>query len=116
MTREMPDDLLLWREADDGMNARGANSGFFARHWTAPFRYHWRPSLLEDAPGAAVSPSTVTAALEELGKSREALEAERQAHEQARSEAREAQALAGERGKRIAALEAERDRECEGRG
>jgi hypothetical protein len=43
------------------------------------------------------------------------LEAERQAHERARSEAREAQALAGEREKQIATLGAERDREREGR-
>ena len=59
--------------------------------------------------------SELSAALEEVGKGREALEAERQAHERARSEAREAQAIAGEREKRIGDLQAERDRERAGR-
>jgi hypothetical protein len=57
----------------------------------------------------------LTAALAEVGKGRAALEAERHAHEQTRSDAREARALAGEREKQIAALEAERDRERQGR-
>ena len=59
--------------------------------------------------------SELSAALEEVGKGREALEAERQARERSASEAREAQVLAGEREKRINALEAERDRERQGR-
>jgi hypothetical protein len=57
----------------------------------------------------------LTAALEEVGKGRAALETERQAHERSSSDAREARALADEREKRIAALEAERERERQGR-
>jgi hypothetical protein len=59
--------------------------------------------------------SELSAALEEVGKGRAALETERQAHEQVKSEAREARALAGEREKRIADLQAERERERQGR-
>jgi hypothetical protein len=45
------------------------------------------------------------AAKEEARKGREALEAERQAHEQTRSNARETLAVAGERAKCLAALD-----------
>jgi len=47
------------------------------------------------------------AARESIGKGAEALEAERRAHEQTRSQAREAQAIAAERAERIAAQERE---------
>ena len=55
------------------------------------------------------------AAKQDARKGRAALEAERQAHEQTRSEAGEARAVAEERAQRIAALEAERERERQGR-
>jgi chromosome segregation ATPase len=48
---------------------------------------------------------------EDLRQGRKVLEAERQAHEQMKSDAREARALAEEREKRITVLETERDRE-----
>jgi chromosome segregation ATPase len=55
------------------------------------------------------------AARETLRGRDEALETERHAHEQTRSDAREARALAEERAKRIDALEAEREQERQGR-
>jgi predicted RNase H-like nuclease (RuvC/YqgF family) len=55
------------------------------------------------------------AARETVREGREALEAERQAHEQTRSDGRKAQAVADERDKRIAALETELRGEREAR-
>jgi len=49
----------------------------------------------------------LTAALEEVGQGRAALEEQRQAHERAESAAREARALAEEREKRISAQDRE---------
>jgi chromosome segregation ATPase len=59
--------------------------------------------------------SELEAVRDTVRQARETLEAERQAHEQTKSDAREARALAEEREKRIAALEAERERERQGR-